>query len=83
MWCIFVPSNFDHARVSDFVDEIDNDIVLLDAECIEMFSYDFGEIFFTLSPVFLSSCHCRRAQADAWSGEHPVVVGVRESGRGV
>lgn len=83
MWCVFVPSNFDNARISDLVDEIDNDIVFLYAKRIEMFSDGFREIFFTLASVFLSSCHCRRAQADAWSGEYPVVVRIGERGRGV
>lgn len=67
MWFVFVPFDFDYARVSHLVNEIDDDIGFLHTDRVEMFSNNLGEIIFALASVFLLSGHCGRAQANAWS----------------
>ncbi len=39
MRCLFIPSGFSNARIPHFVQEVNNGIVLLDADTIEMSSH--------------------------------------------
>lgn len=57
MRCLLVPSWFDDSRISYFMQKFDNDVVLLDADAVEVFSYNLGEVVFALTPELCSSCH--------------------------
>lgn len=67
MWCVLVFPRLDDARVSDFVEKPNHDLVLLDSETVEVLSDHFGKLFFALPSKVLFSGHCRRLQADTGS----------------
>lgn len=73
---------FGYPLASHFVEEVDDDVVLLDTQAIEVLSYHVGQLVFGLSAELLASCDCRRVEADApWLGEDPIVVVANEGGR--
>lgn len=54
---LLVPPRLDNPRVPHFVQELDNDVVLLDADVVEMSSHGLGEVIFALAPELRSSRH--------------------------
>lgn len=61
-----------------FVNQVDDDIVLLDAQAIEVFPHSHGELLSVLS-YFFPPCHGRGVYADAaWSHEYRLVEGAGE-----
>lgn len=61
---LLVSSWFDDAGISHFVQEIDDNIVLLDADTVEMPSHNLGEIILGLTPELRLSRHCWGPSAD-------------------
>lgn len=65
----------------DLVDEVDNHVVLLDADSVKVLAHRPREVFLALAPRLKLARHGRGVDADAGRvGQHPVVVGVREAG---
>lgn len=54
---LLVPPRLDDTRMLDLVQEVDNDIVLLDADAVEMTSHSLGEVLLALSPELGPSRH--------------------------
>ncbi len=81
MRCLFIPSGFSNARIPHFVQEVNNGIVLLDADTIEMSSHSLGEVVFALAAELCSSRHRGRLQADARLRQNPVAIRGREGSR--
>ena len=66
-----------------FVQEFNNNIVLLDSEAVEVFAYGRSELLLRLPPGLPPANHDRRVHADAaGSGQEQLVVGIDEGGRG-
>lgn len=71
---LLIPPRFDDTRVLDFVQEVDNDIVLLDADAVEMSSHSLDEVLLALAPELGSSRHRGGLQADVGLRHDPVPV---------
>lgn len=54
---LLVPPWFDDTGIFDLVQEVDNNIVLLDADAVEMSSHSLGEVLLALAPELGSSRH--------------------------
>lgn len=57
MRCLLVSPRFNDTRILYFVQEFDNDVVLLDADTVEMPAHSLGEVVLALAPELGSSCH--------------------------
>lgn len=78
------PPRLGHALTPDLVEEVDDDVVFLDAESVEVLPHRVGELVFALSLEFLTPRHCRRMQTDtARAGQNPLAVFAREGGWGI
>jgi hypothetical protein len=64
MRCLLASSWFDDARIPHFVQELDNYIVLLDADTVEMSSHNLREIILGLAPELRLSRHRGGPSAD-------------------
>jgi hypothetical protein len=70
------------AAASNFVQEVDNNIVLLNPETVEMLPYGICELVLALSSQFLASGNGWGVEADAPRlGENPLVDVILEGGR--
>lgn len=70
--------------VPDFMEEIDNDVVLYDAQAVEVFPHRACQLVFALSSEFFAPRDRRRVEPDAASlSEDPLMIVARECGRGV
>lgn len=72
----------DDGLSAHFVQEVDNDVVFLDAQPVEVFSHSTAQLVLALSPEFLAPCHRRRVQSNAaWFGQDPFADVVCKGGR--
>lgn len=59
------PYQLDSLAMTDFANKVDNDVVLLDADSIEVLAHSQGQAIFVLSTGLFLAHHGRRIQADA------------------
>ena len=80
--CSSLPFRLRVGIAANLVNEINNHVVLLDADAIEVFSHSECEVVFTLSASLTAADHGRRVDTDpSRLRQDPLVVWVREGGR--
>lgn len=68
--------------ILDFIQQINNDVGLVDAQSIEVLPHSQSQLLLLHSPLRLRSSHCGRKASDAIA-EHNVAKRVLERGGGV